>query len=261
MIDSHCHLNYLENYHQVIFECAHFKILNNICTKKDDFTLIKFLAKKYFNVYGSYGIHPNYATHENSEDYSLDSILKNLEYEKILSIGETGIDLYRSHMNINNQINSFKNHIKASKISGKPLIIHCRSTLNSENAAYSIGMILEEEKFKGDAILHSFDGSEYLFNLGLKYNFYISISGLCTYKKNLLLRNQIKKIPLDKLLIETDSPYLVPINKPYTKVNHPKNVMYIAQEIAKILDIKIDEVFEITYNNYKNLYKNFLSPS
>lgn len=259
MVDSHCHLNLLTNYNDIIYKCSHM-ILHNICVEKNDFKKIDFFTKKYPNVYGTYGIHPNYVFEENQEDYSEETIKKYLNQEKIIAIGETGIDLFRDHKNINYQIISFENHIKVSIATGKPLIIHCRSSKDTDNAAHIIEYILEKNSFKDNAIIHCFDGSDRLLNLALKLNLYISISGLCTYSFAKLLQNNITKIPLHKLLIETDSPYLMPSNivNPINKENNPANLYYIAKQIAKILNKDIEEIFNITYLNYQNLYKNFL---
>ncbi len=256
-IDSHFHLNYFTNFDSIMNELEDFTFLHTICTQIEDFDFIVKKCAQYSNLFGSYGIHPSHATIKNQDYYSLSYILCALENSKIIAIGETGIDLFYTDKNLSYQIQSFENHIRASIITGKPLVIHCRSTVNTENAALQIRQVFANFDFFTNAIIHCFDGANELLNLALERDFYISISAICTYKSATQLQENIKKIPLNRLLIETDAPFLPPLSLRGTQ-NHPKNISYVVDKLAAILNLSAEEVFNITHENYVRLYKNFL---
>lgn len=260
LVDSHCHLNYYDDLEEVLMKARDLAFMHTICTQKSDCDFIEDIVCKHKKIYGSYGVHPCNAKEDNAEDYDVNVIVERLSKKKIIAIGETGIDLFHSNDNIRAQEMSFLNHIEASLITGKPLVIHCRSSRGQDDAVERIDSLLEQKNFHSNAIIHCFDGSSRLLDVALKREFYISVAGICTFNSARELQENIKKIPLNKLLIETDSPYLAP--HPYrSKQNHPHYVYYVAQKISEILDVSVEGVIEQTYKNYTKLYQNFLELS
>ena len=251
MIDSHCHLDHepllsdLTNVIKRSKEIGIKKILT-ISTSFESFDRIKTIIQKDEMIYGTIGIHP----HETNENkITSDIIIKNItENDKIIGIGETGLDFYYNHSDKNDQIKSFEEHIKASIILDIPLIIHSRS---SENETLEVFNKYKNEKLK--ILMHCFTGSknfaEKLLNLGA----YFSASGIITFKKSLELQKTFSFIPLDKLLIETDSPYLAPVPK-RGKQNEPSYVKYTAQKLADIKQISNLDLIKSTTLNFHRLF-------
>ncbi len=251
MIDSHCHLNFnelAENFHNIINNSK----LNNITsilsinTDPEDFEDHLNLIKNYNSVYLSYGLHPDKVdTFNQIQLQNFDIACKN---EKVIGIGETGIDLYHSQNHLKEQTQVFETHIEASIKHSLPLIIHQR---NSENEIVDILKNYKSNNLK--LIFHCFTGSNQLLNFCLENNYYISISGIITFKNAANLRDIIKDAPLDSILIETDSPFLAP--EPMRgKVNEPSFVKYTAEYLAKFFKLSLEEFEKITDNNFFNLF-------
>ena len=218
MIDSHCHLDHeplLENLDQVIKrskEAGITKILT-ICTTLESFIQIKTIIKKDPMIYGTFGIHP----HETEDNLSVDKklIIKEVnQNDKVIGIGETGLDFFYNYSNKVRQIDSFKSHIEASIELNKPIIIHSR---NAEAETYDILKSYKSEKLK--ILMHCFTGSLNFANQLLELDAFFSASGIITFKNSLDLQETFKNIPLDKLLVETDSPFLAPIPMRGKKMN------------------------------------------
>ena len=218
MIDSHCHLDHeplftdLSNVIKRSKEVGINKILT-ICTTFDSFIKIKEIIKKDNIIYGTFGIHP----HETSKNKTNKTqIIKEIQNNnKIIGVGETGLDFYYNNSDKNVQIKSFIEHIEAAIELNIPLIVHSR---NAEN---EILAILENYKNKNLKILmHCFTGSKTFANRLLDFNAFFSASGIITFKKSIELQNTFKFIPTEKLLIETDSPYLAPEPNRGKKMNH-----------------------------------------
>ena len=251
MIDSHCHLDHepmFSDLKNVIIrskENGLEKILS-ICTTNDSFKKIIEIIKFDPIIYGTFGIHP----HETSSDKTTkNEIVKNVaSNEKIIAIGESGLDFYYNHSDRNQQISSFKNHIEASIELNVPIIVHSR---NAEKETFEILSIYKSSKPK--ILMHCFTGSkEFAYKL-LTLNSYFSASGIITFKNSLDLQNTFKLIPNNKLLIETDSPYLSPV--PYRgKKNEPSFIKYTLEKLAKIKDSELKEIEEITNNNFNTLF-------
>ena len=251
MIDSHCHLDHepllsdLANVIQRSKEVGIEKLLT-ISTSFESFSRVKDLINKDEMIYGTIGIHP----HESSRDIiTSKQIIENLNLNsKIIGIGETGLDFYYNHSDKNDQIKSFEEHIKASVELNIPLIIHSR---NAEKETLEIFDKYKDEKLK--ILMHCFTGSmkfaKDLLNLGA----YFSASGIITFKNSLELQETFKSIPLNKLLIETDSPYLSPV--PYRgKPNEPSYVKYTAEKLAIIKNISKNELINATTSNFNVLF-------
>ena len=253
MIDSHCHLdceplfNDLPNIIQRSKDVGIEKLLT-ISTSFESFSKIKEIIKKDKIIYGTVGIHP----HESGKDIiNSDQIIRSLqENEKIIGIGETGLDFYYNNSDKDKQILSFKRHIEASIETDAPLIIHSR---NAEEETFDI---LNEYKDKNLKILmHCFTGSREFSEKLLSFNSYFSASGIITFKNSTELQNTFKSLPLDKILIETDSPFLAPAPN-RGKKNEPSFIDFTATKLAEIKEVDKIKLIEATTKNFNKLFFN-----
>jgi len=251
MIDSHCHLDHeplLENIDAILKRSKDVGInkLLTICTTLKSFEKIKYLVKKDSIIYGTYGIHP----HETETDVvNIDNIINNInDNEKIIGIGETGLDFFYNHSNKQRQIDSFKTHIEASIILKKPIIIHSR---NAENETYDILKSYKKNDLK--ILMHCFTGSFEFSKKLLALGAFFSASGIITFKNSVDLQNTFKTIPLDKLLIETDSPFLAPMPM-RGKKNEPSFIKYTAEKLSTIKEINLDKIIAHTTKNFNTLF-------
>ena len=253
MIDSHCHLDHeplLGDLSNVIKRSKEvgIKKLLTISTSYESFDRIKNIIQKDEMIYGTIGIHPHETT---KNKITSDIIVKNItENEKIIGIGETGLDFYYNNSDKNDQINSFKEHIEASIKTNSPLIIHSR------DAEVETFEILSEYKNQNLKILmHCFTGSKDFAKKLLTLNAFFSASGIITFKNSLELQETFKFLPLDRILIETDSPFLAPVPN-RGKKNEPSFIDYTAQKLADIKSISKSEIANITTNNFNKLFFN-----
>jgi len=253
MIDSHCHLDHeplLGDLSNVIKRSKEvgIKKLLTISTSYESFDRIKNIIQKDEMIYGTIGIHPHETT---KNKITSDIIVKNItENEKIIGIGETGLDFYYNNSDKNDQINSFKEHIEASIKTNYPLIIHSR------DAEVETFEILSEYKNQNLKILmHCFTGSKDFAKKLLTLNAFFSASGIITFKNSLELQETFKFLPLDRILIETDSPFLTPVPN-RGKKNEPSFIDYTAQKLADIKSISKSEIANLTTNNFNKLFFN-----
>ena len=253
MIDSHCHLDHeplLGDLSNVIKRSKEvgIKKLLTISTSYESFDRIKNIIQKDEMIYGTIGIHPHETT---KNKITSDIIVKNItEYKKIIGIGETGLDFYYNNSDKNDQINSFKEHIEASIKTNSPLIIHSR------DAEVETFEILSEYKNQNLKILmHCFTGSKDFAKKLLTLNAFFSASGIITFKNSLELQETFKFLPLDRILIETDSPFLAPVPN-RGKKNEPSFIDYTAQKLADIKSISKSEIANLTTNNFNKLFFN-----
>ena len=253
MIDSHCHLDHeplLGDLSNVIKRSKEvgIKKLLTISTSYESFDRIKDIIQKDEMIYGTIGIHPHETT---KNKITSDIIVKNItENEKIIGIGETGLDFYYNNSDKNDQINSFKEHIEASIKTNSPLIIHSR------DAEVETFEILSEYKNQNLKILmHCFTGSKDFAKKLLTLNAFFSASGIITFKNSLELQETFKFLPLDRILIETDSPFLAPVPN-RGKKNEPSFIDYTAQKLADIKSISKSEIANLTTNNFNKLFFN-----
>ena len=254
MIDSHCHLFFdsLKNNFLQIIERA---IENNITailsinTEMDNFDAHYDLIKNYKSIFISCGQHPENVTEKNI--VSTENIILNCnKHKKVIGIGETGIDLYHSSNNIKSQYKSFENHIEASYETSLPLIIH---QWNSENEIMDVLKNYQKNR-PLNVVFHCFTGTKKLRNFCIDNNYYISISGIITFKNANELRSVIKSVPLYLLMCETDSPFLSPV--PYRgKTNEPSYVNYVYKYLANFYNLSIEELTKKTDNNFYSLFK------
>ena len=251
MIDSHCHLDHepmfsdLKNVILRSKENGLEKILS-ICTTNDSFKKILEIVKFDPIIYGTFGIHPHETT---NEKITKEEIINNVNSNKrIIAIGESGLDFYYNHSFKDQQISSFKNHIEASIELNIPIIVHSR---NAEKETFEV---LSNYKNSNPKILmHCFTGSsEFAFKL-LTLNSYFSASGIITFKNSIDLQNTFKVIPNDKLLIETDSPYLSPVPL-RGKKNEPSFIKHTLEKLANIKNIDSKNIEKITSDNFNSLF-------
>ena len=251
MIDSHCHLDHeplISNLDQILDRAKEVGInkILTICTTLDSFIKIKEIIKKDKIIYGTYGIHPH-ETKNNKINSKL--IIEEINNnKKIIGIGETGLDFFYNHSDKKDQINSFEEHIKAAIELNMPLIVHSR---NAENETFDILNQFKKDNLK--ILMHCFTGSKDFAKRLLNLNAYFSASGIITFKNSVELQETFKMIPLDKLLIETDSPYLAP-EPNRVKKNEPSFVKFTADKLALIKDLSSKNLIEITTRNFNNLF-------
>ena len=252
MIDSHCHLDHeplLENLDQVIERSKNVGItkLLTICTTLDSFTQIKNIVKKDPIIYGTFGIHPHET--EGSINVNKDFIIKEVSLnDRIIGIGETGLDFFYNHSNKERQIDSFKAHIEASIELNKPIIIHSR---NAETETYEILKSYKSKNLK--ILMHCFTGSANFAKQLLGLNAFFSASGIITFKNSIDLQETFKNLPLEKLLVETDSPFLAPIPM-RGKKNEPSFIKYTISKLSELKNITDKEIIKITTDNFDNLF-------
>ena len=251
MIDSHCHLDHeplLENLNDVLKRSKDIGItkLLTICTTLDSFERIKTIIKKDKMIYGTYGIHP----HESENDQiNKETIIKEVnENDKIIGVGETGLDFYYNHANKLRQINSFQAHIEASIELNKPLIIHSRQ---AEQETYDILNSYKEKNLK--ILMHCFTGSLEFSKKLLRLGAFFSASGIITFKNSVNLQETFKSIPQEKLLIETDSPFLAPIPM-RGKKNEPSFIKYTLEKLSTLKETTEEKMSNITTDNFNKLF-------
>ena len=251
MIDSHCHLDHepllsdLSNVIQRSKEVGIEKLLT-ISTSFESFSRVKELINKDEMIYGTIGIHP----HESSKNIiTSKQIIESLnENSKIIGIGETGLDFYYNNSQKDKQIASFKEHIEASIKTNMPLIVHSRE---AENETFEILNSYKNEKLK--ILMHCFTGTKKFAEKLLNLNASFSASGIITFKNSEDLRKTFKILPLNKILIETDSPYLAPVPN-RGKKNEPSFLYHTAQKLSEIKEISKSEISKITTDNFNRLF-------
>jgi TatD DNase family protein len=249
-IDSHCHLDfpeYRERLPEVLANMAAAQVSHALCISVDlpDFPLVRQLAESHSHLYASVGVHPDY---EDTPEPTVDFLVEAAKHPKVIAIGETGLDYYRmadrAYADMEWQRTRFRTHIRAAIESGCPLIIHTRSA--SED---TIRILKEEGADRIGGVMHCFTESLEVARQAIDLGFYISFSGIVTFKSAKELQATCKEVPLDRMLIETDSPYLAPT--PYRgKVNEPAWVAKVGQFIANLKGIPIEELAERTTNNF-----------
>jgi len=251
--DSHCHLDYdiLFNDLESVVNRAYknnVSLLLTICTTLESFKRIKIIVEKYKNIYGTFGIHPHET--KNYKDLNEDLIIKyKNESNKIIGIGETGLDYHYNHSDKVVQKEIFTQHIKAAKKLNIPLIVHSR---NAESDTFDI--LKEHMKDKDmKVIIHCFTGSKDFAEKVINIGCYISLSGIITFDNVKSLEKAISYIPLDKLLVETDSPYLAPIPN-RGKINEPSFIKHTIDKLSIIKNIKKEIVIKNTTDNFKRLF-------
>ncbi|MEI7872275.1 MAG: TatD family hydrolase [Alphaproteobacteria bacterium] len=252
LIDSHCHLDFpeLAGDEEAVLARARMAGVGGmltIGTRLDQFERVRAIAERHGNVWCSVGVHPHEAKEEGQR--TPDRLIEATHHPKVVGIGETGLDFYYEHSPRTEQVESFRAHIAASRQTGLPLIVHTR------DADRETIDILEEEVGKGafPGLIHCFSSGADVAQHALALGLYISISGIVTFKAAEGLRTIVRDIPLDRLLVETDSPYLAPIPK-RGKTNEPAYVAHTAAKVAELKGVTIAELEAATTANFFRLF-------
>ena len=251
MIDSHCHLDYeplLSNLDKVIQRSKDvgIKKILTICTTLNSFIKIKDIVNKDEIIFGTYGIHPHEVKNNKVDSNTIINEISN--NSKIIGIGETGLDFFYIHSEKSDQIKSFESHIEAALELKIPLIIHSR---NAEKEMLDVFNNYTNENLK--ILMHCYTGSKNFAEKLLSFDAYFSASGIITFKNSKELQETFKFIPLNKLLIETDSPYLAP-EPQKNKKNEPSFVIHTAEKLANLKDIPSLDLIKKTSFNFENLF-------
>jgi TatD DNase family protein len=250
-IDSHCHLNFpglVEQLDELLANMKDNQVSHALCVSVElsSFPAVLALAEAHDNLYASVGVHPDY---ELDDEPSQAQLVTLAEHPKVIAIGETGLDYYRLTGDLEWQRERFRTHIRASRESGRPLIIHTRAAADD-----TLRIMAEENAGEVGGVMHCFTESLDVAKAAIDLGFYISFSGILTFKKATSIKEVAQNIPLDKMLIETDSPYLAPT--PHRgKTNQPAFVKHVAEEIARLRNITVDEVGVATSQNFNRLFK------
>lgn len=249
-IDSHCHLDFED------FQGRHAELLERMATNAvthalvisvnlRDFPAVRALAEQHPNLYATVGVHPDY---EDVEEPDVARLVELGRHPRIVAVGETGLDYYRLQGDLEWQRQRFRTHIRAARELGKPLVIHTRSS-----AEDTLRIMREEGAADVGGVLHCFTETQAVAEAAIDMGFYISFSGIVTFKKAQELRDVARAIPLDRMLIETDAPYLTPV--PFRgKTNEPAFVRHVAECIAAERGLALAEVGAATSANFRRLF-------
>ncbi len=249
LVDSHCHIDFPElaaDLDAVLALMAANGVGRALCVSVtlQDFPRIQKIVEERPQIYGSVGVHPDYE----GLDVSCDELVKLAARPKIIAVGETGLDYYRLKGDLEWQRDRFRTHIAAARACGKPLIIHTR-----EAAADTIRIMQEEGARDAGGVMHCFTESWEVAAAAIGLGFYISFSGIVTFKNAKAIKEVATKVPLENMLVETDSPYLAPV--PYRgKTNQPGYVKHVAEEIARLKGISFEHVCAQTTDNFNQLF-------
>jgi TatD DNase family protein len=266
--DSHCHLSFPELQAQMphireAMQAAQVERALCICTTLEEFETVHALATTYDNFWSTVGVHPD---NEDVREPSVDDLLQRAALPKVVGIGETGLDYYRlgerTVLEMEWQRERFRVHIRAARQCGKPLVIHTRSasadTLAILKEEGEGGSSTADESARAGGVFHCFTETREVARAALDLGFYISFSGILTFKNAADLREIAAFVPLDRLLIETDSPYLAPV--PYRgKTNNPSYVPFVARQIAELRAEPLERIAEATSRNFEHLFKGVMS--
>jgi TatD DNase family protein len=250
LVDSHCHLNFPELAADIDGVLARMQTAGVthalcICVNMRDFPEVLGLAERFPNIYASAGVHPDQPP---GMEPTVDELVELARHPRVIAIGETGLDYYREAGDPTWQRERFRTHIRAALASRKPLIIHTRAA-----AEDTLAIMIEEGAATVGGIMHCFTESLDVARRAIELNFYISISGIVTFRNAQALKAVVQALPLEALLIETDSPYLAPV--PFRgKPNEPAYVRHVAEEVARLKDVPLSVVAERTTANFFSLF-------
>jgi TatD DNase family protein len=251
LIDSHCHIDFEEyagQIPQILEDMARNQVTHAlcVCVNLADFPRVLALAEGHSQFFASVGVHPDQV-----EDASLkvSDLVQRARHQKVVAIGETGLDYYRQNGDLEWQRARFRTHIRAARECGKPLIIHTR-----EAGEDTLRIMREEGASQTGGVMHCFTETLELARAAIDLNFYISFSGIVTFRNALAIKEVAKSVPLEWMLIETDSPYLAPVPQ-RGKTNQPAWVRHVAEEIGRLRGISLEAVAEATSANFFKLFK------
>jgi len=251
LVDSHCHLDFpdlADRMPDVLQRMQDNQVNVAVCigVNLEDFPKVIALAELHAQLYATVGVHPEYTDVEEPDEERLVALAA---HPKVIAIGETGLDYYWQKDQPEWQRDRFRTHIRAAKRCGKPLVVHTR-----DSAVDTLRVLKEEGADAVGGVMHCFTENWDIARLALDLGFYLSFSGIVTFKNATIVKEVAQKCPLDRLLVETDSPYLAPV--PYRgKPNEPAYVRYVAEEIAKLRSLTVDAVHQATTDNFFSLFK------
>ena len=252
LVDSHCHIDFpelVDDFPGVMSRAHDSGVGHLLCVSVNlqDFPAMLQLADRSENISASVGVHPNTPL-EVTEEPSVDTLAALADHPKIVAIGETGLDYYRTSCDVDRQRERFARHIRAARCVQKPLIVHTRSA-----AGETIELMKSEEAGGAGGVMHCFGEDWDTAKAALDEGFYISFSGIVTFKNAQTLRDVAKKVPLDRILVETDAPYLAPV--PFRgKTNEPAYVKHTAECLAEIRQMDLDSFADLTTDNFFRLF-------
>lgn len=250
-VDSHCHLDFPELASQlpeILERMRANRVTHALCVSVnlENWPRVVQVAQEHAHLWASVGVHPDY---EDTAEPSVEQLIELAATPKVVAIGETGLDYFRLTGDLEWQRDRFRRHIRAAKATGKPLIIHTRS------AAEDTLRIMEEEgAAEAGGVMHCFTESQEVADAAVAMNFYISFSGIVTFKNARALQEVARNVPLDRILIETDSPYLAPV--PHRgKLNDPSKVIHVAEKLAELRGVPLETISAASTENFFRLFK------
>jgi TatD DNase family protein len=250
IIDSHCHINFpelIEDIDGVLERMAENQVSKALCVSVtlEKFPEVLSLAKAHEHIYASVGVHPD---HESGEEPTVERLVSLSQDPKVVAIGETGLDYFRTEGDVAWQRDRFRVHIRAARQTDKPLIIHTR-----EAGDDTLSILKDEGEGLVRGVMHCFTETLEFARASIDLGFFISFSGIITFKNAQAIRDVAKVIPLESILIETDSPYLAPVPN-RGKTNEPSYVRYVLEEVARVKELPVDAVAQATTKNFHRLF-------
>lgn len=252
LVDSHCHLNFPDfkaDLDAVIdrARAAGVSVMQSICTDMAEFDEVRGIAERYDGVYCSVGVHPNESGA--TEIVHAKELISKTSFKKVIGIGETGLDYHYERSDRESQKKSFLEHIQASRETGLPIIVHSRDA--DEDTVQILANEMARGKFTG--LIHCFTSSKYLADEAIKLGFYISLSGIISFKNAQGIRDALADVPVERLLVETDAPYLAPV--PHRgKRNEPAFIIHTNKILAELKGISAEQSAQITTDNFFRLF-------
>ncbi|HZX30993.1 MAG TPA: TatD family hydrolase [Rhodocyclaceae bacterium] len=256
LVDSHCHLDFPDlaaRLPELLGAMRDNGVGVAVCigVNLEDFPQVLALAEAHSHLYATVGVHPEYT---DAEEPTVDRLVTLANHPKVIAIGETGLDYYWQKDRPEWQRERFRNHIRAAKLAGKPLVVHTR-----DSADDTLRLLEEEGAGSVGGVMHCFTENWEVASRALDLGFYLSFSGIVTFKNATVLKDVATRAPLDRILVETDSPYLAPV--PYRgKTNQPAYVRHVAEEIAKLRGLGFDQVATATTDNFFRLFSTAKRP-
>lgn len=259
LVDSHCHLNFdvfQDDLDEVVARATAAGVgrMVTICTRMDQFHEVRAIAEKYDSIYCSVGVHPHEASYETNP--TAEDLIEAAMHPKVVAIGETGLDFYYDNAPRDAQEANFRAHIEAARVTGLPLVVHTRDADDD-----TIRIMQEEAQLRGPypGVIHCFTAGQAVADMALKLGFVISLSGILTFKKAEDLRTVVKGLPLESVLVETDSPYLAPIPNRGQR-NEPSYVVHTAEKLAEVLSVDGATLAQASTDNFFRVFNKVSRP-
>ncbi len=250
LVDSHCHLDFPDfdgRIDEIQAGMAAHGVTHALCisTSLQGFGKVRALAENHANLYASVGVHPD----TEGEDAEVETLASLAAHPRVIAIGETGLDYYRRSGDLEWQRERFRRHIRAARKAGKPLVVHTR-----EAGADTLRILEEENAAEAGGVLHCFTETWEVAQAAIRLGLYISFSGIVTFRNATALKEVARQVPAERLLVETDSPYLAPVPN-RGKTNQPGWVRFVAEELGRLRGVPLEEIARITTDNFRRLFR------